>query len=148
MSTEAYKPKSKTLTSYRRMILRKYNAKPADMSDDQFCYRYRIPLGELQFWQQLAGQELQIKLNDMAEGKRNIAEDDWYTYATFQKECAKVIEVTCGGRPVEKVSSRPSEYHKRCELLRYEVLQRVAQLPNSYNSELLLRYIQAELKLW
>ena len=83
MAQSTYEPKSKTLTSYRRMILRKYNSKPLHMTEMQFSIRHKIPLGELQFWQQLAGQELNMKLKEMTRAEDSITTDDQYTFAKF-----------------------------------------------------------------
>lgn len=138
------KAKAKTLTSYRRWILKAYNAKSAEMSDEGFCKRHRIKLQELKAWQWLAGQELAAELNEMAHveraevGKKTAEtraaaqareKHKWYSSRDFYEECAKVIEVTSGGRVREHIGGQSKNY--RCELARYRLLQKIASLPSS-----------------
>ena len=61
---------AKILTSYRRMILRAYNAKPTEMTDAIYCKRHKIKLHELRAWQKLAGQQLAVELQEMRTSER------------------------------------------------------------------------------
>ncbi len=124
---------AKILTSYRRMILRAYNAKPAEMTDAMYCKRHKIKLHELRAWQKLAGQQLAVELKEMRATERIVvtpqSQNTQYSSKEFYAECAKVIELTGGGRITEKLY--PHKRYIPCELARYRLLQKIASLPNS-----------------
>ncbi len=61
---------AKILTSYRQLILRAYNAKPAERTDAMYCKRHTIKLHELRAWQKLAGQQLAVELKEMCATER------------------------------------------------------------------------------
>jgi hypothetical protein len=148
MSKQEIAPKPKKLTSYRKMVLRKYNTKPFDMTDSQFCYRHKINFQELQAWQQLAGQDVYTKLKEMRTVKRaaDTAKDSAntpFSYKKFYDECSKIIELTCGGRPTDKISGRSKDFS--CEVHRYELLQKIAALPNSRQTDWLLFRLLGEI---
>jgi hypothetical protein len=128
------KPIAKTLTSYRRWILKVYNTKPKTMSDAEFCKRHRIKVQGLCVWQRLAGQELELRLKEMRaveETVVNVKEKSRIPFdrRAFVHECARVIELTAGGRVQDEMAHTKSFY--RCELARYRLLQIIASLPSS-----------------
>ena len=140
----------KTLTCYRRWILAQYNAKPKEMSEAAFCRKYQLKVDHLRFWLQLAGQELSTKLRTMEAAGKTIkpecafhTRETYYSDITFQEECAKIIEITSGGRPSEKASLRKSDAY--CELTRYRLLQRIAALPSDWDSNDLMLWILRQL---
>ena len=138
---------AKILTSYRRMILRAYNAKPAEMTDAIYCKRHKIKLHELRAWQKLAGQQLAVELQEMRTSERIVvtpqSQNAQYSSKEFYAECAKVIELTGGGRVIENLS--PHKRYVPCELARYRLLQKIASIPNSDISYRLFTRIRGEL---
>jgi hypothetical protein len=132
--TNQTEPIAKTLTSYRRWILKVYNAKPEAMSDAEFCKRHRIKVRELCVWQRLAGQELELRLKEMRRVEEAVVKVKEKSRMHFDRrdfvhECARVIELTAGGRVQDEMTHTKSFY--RCELARYRLLQIIASLPSS-----------------
>ena len=66
-----------------------------------------------------------------------------YSSKEFYAECAKVIELTGGGRITEKLY--PHKRYIPCELARYRLLQKIASTPNSDISYRLFTRIRGEL---
>jgi hypothetical protein len=143
---------AKTLTSYRRWILRAYNSESKELSDAEFCKQHRIKVYELRVWQELAGQELMVKLRGMeaaeyaeparpkrsesrsiekqgSSEKNGIPKGSTYSRKEFHAECAKIIELTGGGRVNDRIKG--NGYHILCELARYRLLQKVASLSST-----------------
>ena len=145
--TDQTETTAKFLTSYRRMILRAYNAKPAEMTDAIYCKRHKIKLHELRAWQKLAGQQLAVELQEMRTSERIVvtpqSQNAQYSSKEFYAECAKVIELTGGGRVIENLS--PHKRYVPCELARYRLLQKIASIPNSDISYRLFTRIRGEL---
>jgi len=83
---------------------------------------------ELRAWQKLAGQQLAVELKEMRTTERIVvtpqSQNARYSSKEFYSECAKVIELTGGGRITENLS--PHKQHVPCELARYRLLQKIA----------------------
>jgi len=135
MSKEQGKPyTAKKLTSYRRWILKAYNAESAKVTDEEFCKQHRIKKSELHVWQVLAGQELaeklkELKVSEQILAKRSAQRSIETASRDFYEECAKVIEITGGERKQRKTER--STWQHRCERARYRLLQKIASLPVS-----------------
>jgi len=104
-------------------------------------------LHELRAWQKLAGQLLAVELKEMRTTERIVitpqSQNACYSSKEFYAECAKVIELTGGGRIAEKLY--PHERYIPCEIARYRLLQKIASLPNSNRNYRRFTRIRGEL---
>ena len=102
-------PTAKVLTSYRRMILRAYNAKPSEMTDVMYCKRHKIKMQELRAWQKLAGQQLAVELKEMRTTERIVvapqSQNAHYSSKEFYSECAEGVRGHGGDRKSTTLAS-------------------------------------------